>query len=269
MSTYPTQAKFDFETAVAVSDATHVLSIDGPQDRVFEWKSVTKTLASWATLIAVDRGHVSLDDDAGPDGSTLRHLLAHTSGLPFEDGPTQSPERRRVYSNLGFDVLADHVAKAVGTDFDTWVTSSVLEPLELNDVTLTGSAAHGARGTIIDLLGFALEMLRPTLISAELAKDATSVQYPHLPGVLPGFGNQQDNDWGLGLEIRDHKSPHWTAPQASPQTFGHFGQSGSFVWVDPSADLTAVFLGEKSFTYDVHGTLWPDLNAEILAKAGV
>lgn len=264
MTHYPTLDAFDFDVALAVSTSHEVLTIAGDEDRVFAWKSVTKPLAAWATLVAVEQGKLGLDDPAGPDGATLRHLLAHTSGLPFEEGPTQAPERRRVYSNVGFDALAEHVADAVGTDFDSWTRTAILEPLELNTVELSGSAAFGASGTIIDLLGLALELLVPTLISPDLAQDACTVQYPGLSGVLPGFGRQEHNDWGLGMEIRDHKSPHWTAPIASPGTFGHFGQSGSFLWVDHDADLTAVFLGEKSFREGVHGQLWPRLNEEIL-----
>ena len=63
--------------------------------------------------------------------------------------------------------------------------------------------------------------------------EATDVQFPGLSGVLPGFGSQRPNDWGLGFEIRDGKTPHWTGSANSGRTFGHFGQSGTFLWVDP------------------------------------
>ena len=43
------------------------------------------------------------------------------------------------------------------------------------------------------------------------------------------------NDWGLGVELRDAKSPHWTGTRNSSRTFGHFGGSGTFLWVDPEA----------------------------------
>ena len=63
--------------------------------------------------------------------------------------------------------------------------------------------------------------------------EATTVQFPGLDGVLPGYGVQRPNDWGLGFEIRDSKSPHWTGARNSAATYGHFGQSGSFIWADP------------------------------------
>ena len=127
--------------------------------------------------------------------------------------------------------------------------------------TTTRRAALG----LVGLTGLALAGCG-TSGTEDLAEQARTVQFPGLDGVLPGFGRQEHNDWGLGMEIRDHKSPHWTAEDASPDTFGHFGQSGSFVWVDPGADLTAVFLGERSFRQDTHAKLWPRLNAEILAS---
>lgn len=265
MSVYPTLAEFDFPVALGVSSSTEVLAITGDVERIYEWASATKALAAWATLVAIEHGHLSLDEPAGPTGSTVRHLLAHASGLPFEEGPTQSPERRRVYSNLGFEVLGDHVAEAVGMDLDDWLRTAVVEPLELHTLTLCGSAAYGITGGIKDLLALGLEMLVPTLISAELAEEARTVQFSELEGVLPGFGRQDRNDWGLGLEIRGDKSPHWTSPDASPATFGAFGRAGSFVWVDPEADLTAAFLGTVPFRQDTHAVLWPRLNSEILA----
>ena len=87
---------------------------------------------------------------------------------------------------------------------------------------------------------------------------------PQLDGVLPGYGRQVPNGFGLGLEVRGHKSPHWTGSRNSPATFGHFGQSGSFVWVDPVAGRQAVFLGEQPFGA-VHKASWPALCDQILA----
>lgn len=269
MSTYPTLEAFDFAVSLAVSSETEIVSLDGDVEIVRPWKSVTKPLAALATLVAIDQGRINLDDPAGPDGATVRHLLAHASGLPFESGaPAQHPENYRVYSNLGFETLGGHVSQAVGQSFTEWTTSAVIEPLELDSTTMPGSPAYSASGSTIDVLALGLEMLHPTLISAELGELAQTVAFPGLSGVLPGFGRQTHNDWGLGYEIRSDKHPHWTAPYANPATFGHFGQSGSFLWVDPDARLVAAFLGDRSFRSDVHGELWPRLNAEILRAHG-
>src|SRR5438552_15132012 len=75
--------------AVAVVDAGGtVLGSYGPQDHVFALASVTKPLVAYAALIAVEEGAIELDQPAGPPGATVRHLLAHTSGLAFDDQQT-------------------------------------------------------------------------------------------------------------------------------------------------------------------------------------
>jgi CubicO group peptidase (beta-lactamase class C family) len=92
------------------------------------------------------------------------------------------------------------------------------------------------------------------------------VQYPGLRGVLPGFGSQNPNDWGLGFEIRGSKEPHWTGTTNSPATFGHFGQSGTMFWIDPAAQLGLVALTDRSFG-PWAADAWPRLSDAVLAAA--
>ncbi|NEE07784.1 beta-lactamase family protein, partial [Streptomyces sp. SID7499] len=97
--------------AVVRADGT-VLGTHGPADHRFPLASVTKPLAAYAALVAYEEGAVELDEPAGPEGSTVRHLLAHTSGLAFDEHRvTAPPGNRRLYSNAGFEVLGDHIAK--------------------------------------------------------------------------------------------------------------------------------------------------------------
>jgi CubicO group peptidase (beta-lactamase class C family) len=56
----------------------------GDEAREFRWASITKPVVALATLVAAEEGVVDLDEEAGPPGSTVRHLLAHASGLPFD-----------------------------------------------------------------------------------------------------------------------------------------------------------------------------------------
>lgn len=264
-STFSAIANLDHDVAVVVTDAGGVVATYGETSRVFPWASVTKLLSATAALVAVERGMVTLDAPAGPEGSTVRHLLAHASGLPFDSGAALSePGKRRVYSNLGIEALAAHVEQAVGSDFDGWVDETVVAALGMRTVLPEGSPAHGASGSADDLALLGRELLAPTLIGRELFDEATSVAFPGLSGVLPGYGRQEHNDWGLGFEIRDHKSPHWTGGQSSPRTFGHFGQSGSFLWVDPDAGLATAFLGAERFG-DWAIEAWPALTDAILA----
>src|SRR4051812_16788303 len=92
--------------AVGVTGAADASA--GDTSRRFPWASVTKPATAVAVLVAAEEGIVDLDEAAGPPGSTLRHLLAHASGLPFDRGaPIARPGRRRIYSNYGFEVAAE------------------------------------------------------------------------------------------------------------------------------------------------------------------
>src|SRR5258708_20710618 len=93
--------------AAGVVGAGGDVAVHGPRGLPFRWASVTKLLTGLATLVAVEEGTVDLDEPAGPPGSTLRHLLAHASGLPPDDGPPlMAPARRRISSNPGIDAAA-------------------------------------------------------------------------------------------------------------------------------------------------------------------
>ena len=275
----------------------------GQIDEVFPFASVTKPIVAWSALVAVERGLLDLDAPAGAGtahsaagagtahsaagagtahnavgagtvsgstramlpGATVRHLLAHASGIAFDsDAVLAAPGTRRIYSNRGIEILGERLQEATATPLERWVETTVLEPLGMSSVLVPGSPAHSGEGTARDLAVFAGELAAPRLISASLAAEATSVVFPGLDGVLPGYGRQAPNDFGLGVEVRGHKHPHWTGRAGSPTTFGHFGQSGSFIWVDPEARRQAVFLGERRFAA-VHKDIWPDLCDQILA----
>jgi CubicO group peptidase (beta-lactamase class C family) len=234
--------------AAAVVDGSGVRATADDIDRAFPLASVTKPLAAYAVLVAVEEGAIEWDMPAGPEGSTVRHLAAHTSGLSFSDGVQQAkPGTRRIYSNVGFEVLGATVAEAAGMPFDRYLHEAVLAPLGMTATRLEGSPAAGAVSTAADLARFATELLSPTLVHRETLDEATTVAFPGLDGILPGYGRQQPNDWGLGFEIRDGKSPHWTGSRSSPHTFGHFGQSGTFLWVDPDAHAACIVLTDRDF----------------------
>ncbi len=245
--------------AVGVAGARQ--AVHGDTDRVFPWASVTKLASAVAFLVAAEEGTVELDEPAGPPGATVRHLLAHASGLPFERGaPIARPGERRIYSNYGFELLAELVAERAGMGFPEYFGSVWPEGPSLH-----GSAGSGASGDLAALLGLARELLEPRRISPETLAEATTVQFPGLVGVLPGFGRQEPNDWGLGFELRDAKSPHWTGSRNSERTFGHFGRSGTFLWVDPAAGLALGCLTDLPFG-DWAAEAWPRLADAVLSS---
>ncbi|MGW8484608.1 serine hydrolase domain-containing protein [Microbacterium sp. NPDC055903] len=253
--------------AVVAADGT-ILASRGDIARPYRLASVTKLLTAYAALIAIEEGVFDLDDPAGPEGSTVRHLLAHASGLDFADDRVRAePGTRRIYSNRGFDVLAATLAEHAEIPFPTYLDEAVFTPLGMTASTLDGSAGAGAVSTVADLSRFAAELQRPTLLAAQTLASATTVAFPGLDGVLPGFGAQRPNDWGLGIEIRARKSPHWTGARNAESTFGHFGQSGTFLWVDPRAGVACVALADRDFgPWAIEA--WPPLSDAVIEALG-
>jgi CubicO group peptidase (beta-lactamase class C family) len=253
--------------SAGVVQADGVVGTWGDTTRVYRWASITKLVTALAVLVAAEEGVVDLDEPAGPEGSTLRHLLAHASGLPFESGGTAigRPGARRIYSNAGFEALAEHVAAAAEMPFGEYLQAAVLEPLGMTGSELRESAAAGLWGPLDDLLRLGRELLAPTLIAPETLAEATSVAFPGLDGVLPDYGRMTPNDWGLGFEIRDAKPGHWMGDAVSPRTFGHFGGSGTFLWVDPDLGAALGVLTDLEFG-EWSKQAWPPFSDAVVAE---
>jgi CubicO group peptidase (beta-lactamase class C family) len=224
----------------------------------FAVASVTKLMTTLAALTAIEGGRLDLDQpvpEAG-DGVTVRHLLAHASGLPFEhSGGRRAPGTSRIYSNVGFRLLGETVADAVGTVFGSWMGASVLAPLGMS-ATRLGSRrgveedpAAGAVSTLDDLERLARCLLDrgAPVLGRELFDEAASVQFQGLAGLVPGVGRFDPCDWGLGFELHDGKRPHWMGDRRSAAAFGHFGASGCFLWVDPEAELACAAVSDRAF----------------------
>jgi CubicO group peptidase (beta-lactamase class C family) len=251
--------------AVGVASAQGVLASRGDTARPFRWASVTKPVTALACLVAAEEGTIDLDEAAGPPGSTVRHLLAHASGLPPEgEQPISRPGERRIYSDSGFDVLGEGLAARAEMPFAEYLREAVLHPLGLG-ARIQGRPGSGLDGSLGDLLAIGRELLAPALVSGETLAEASSVQFPGLVGVLPGFGRQDPNDWGLGVELRDAKAPHWTGARNSERTFGHFGRSGTFLWIDPQAGIALGCLTDLEFG-PWAAEAWPRLSDAVLAE---
>ncbi|HEY9312080.1 serine hydrolase domain-containing protein [Williamsia sp.] len=251
--------------SAAVVSGGKVIETLGDTEHVYVLASVTKLLAAHAVLVAIEEGAIELDQPAGPPGSTVRHLLAHASGLDFGSREVVAAAgEQRIYSSAGFEVLAELIEAEADIRFDEYLAQAVCEPLGMTSTTLQGSAGHGAQSSVADLAAFAGELLAPKLVSAELFAEATSVQFPGLDGFVPGYGKHRPCDWGLGYEIRSHKSPHWTGSHNSPGTFGHFGQTGTFLWVDPTLTAACVVLTDRPFGAWAK-PLWSEYNDSVVA----
>ena len=119
-----------------------------------ESNSITKSLTNLAIGKLAGEGKVSLDEPVqhfflewmtGPKQAiTLRHLLSHTSGLPFQAGARglegalaaelkTEPGTAFAYSNAGVDVLSGVVEYASGKRLDQYVSSQFFAPLEIKE----------------------------------------------------------------------------------------------------------------------------------------
>jgi CubicO group peptidase (beta-lactamase class C family) len=240
-------------------------AVVGDTRHEFRLASVTKLLTATAVLVAVQEEVLGLDEPCGPPGSTVRLLLCHASGLPFSGAqPIAPPAQRRIYGNEAFERLGAVVAERAGFPFADYLREAVLTPLRMARTALRGSPAFGAHSTVPDLLRFAYELLHPgRVLDPAVLEEAITVQLPALRGVLPGFGRQDPNPWGLGFEIHGAKAPHWMPATASERTFGHFGQSGSFLWVDPVRGVACAGLSSEPFG-DWARAAWPALGEAVL-----
>jgi len=255
--------------AAAVVRSGELLDTIGDIDHQFRLASISKPIVAWAVLIAVEEGLLSLDSPLGQPGCTLRHLLSHAGGYPTEGvEPIAAPERKRIYSNAGIELAAGAIGAAAAMPFDEYLRLGVLEPLGMTSTALRGSPAYGIWSTVRDVTRFMFEVESPVLISPDAARDAVRTQYPTLGGIVPGVGRFDVSPWGLGFEVRGDKHPHWTGSGNSRATFGHFGGSGTMMWIDPDAGIGVVALTDKMF--DEWGSTalkrWPEFSNAALAE---
>ena len=197
---------------------------------------MTKLATAVAVLVAAEEGIVDLDEPAGPPGSTVRHLLAHASGLPFEG--ERAGGRTRDDAHL-LEQRLRGARRARRRAAPRCRLPTYFE--EVWGFPLDGSPARGVDAPLAPGRGRA-RVARAGADRRETLAEACRVQFPGLGGVLPGFGRMEPNDWGLGWSSATPSAPHWTGTRNSPATFGHFGGSGTFLWVDPEAGLAVCCL---------------------------
>ncbi len=253
--------------AAGIVDQAGSVATRGDTTRAVRLASVSKPVVALAVLVAAEEGVVDLDGPAGPPGSTVRHLLAHTSGLPFDAlTPIARPGRRRIYSNEAFRVVADHLAARAEMPFVEYVAAAVCVPLGIG-LDPHGDPGSGMQASLEDILALGRELLRPTLVAPETLDEMTSVQFPGLPGVLPDHGRFDPLDWGLGVQLNT-PTPTWMGSRASLRAFGHFGGSGTFLWVDPDVDVVCAALTTRGFG-EWAKEAWPPFSDAVLDEAGV
>jgi CubicO group peptidase (beta-lactamase class C family) len=250
--------------AAGVVDRDGQVAIRGDADRVVPLASVSKPVVGLAFLVAAEEAVVDLDATAGPPGATVRHLLAHASGLPFEGAvPIARPGYRRIYSNEAFRVLAAHLEVVTEMPFAEYAHAAICDPLGLG-LDPHGDPAAGMHASLSDVLRLGQELLRPALVAPESRDELVSVQFPGLSGVLPDHGRFDPLDWGLGVQMNTRPAS-WMGTRASSRTYGHFGGSGTFLWVDPDAEVVCAALTDLAFG-EWAKEAWPRLSDAVLEE---
>jgi CubicO group peptidase (beta-lactamase class C family) len=153
--------------------------IDG--ETVFHLASVTKPFLATAVMQLVAEGKMCLDcplrrylpyfsmQGPGADRITIRQLLTHTAGTgdtsdfgwttpEYDDGAVEryvrslaavrlgfAPGSDWRYSNRGFDVLADAIAKTDGQSFEAVIQRRILTPLGMRHSTMLMSDIDSGR----------------------------------------------------------------------------------------------------------------------------
>ncbi|WP_165243505.1 serine hydrolase domain-containing protein [Corynebacterium lizhenjunii] len=239
----------------------------------FAVASVTKPVVAYGVMMAVEEGAVELDQPAGPEGASLRHLLAHASGVGFDSREPERPvEQRRIYSSAGYEWAAEVVEEATGMSFASYLAEGVFAPLGMENTALRGPAGHGLETTVDDLVRFSQEVMQPRLLDPSTVAEMVRVQFAGLRGIVPGYGPFVDNTWGLGFEVhgskgRDGGREHWMS-KLPADAVGHFGMSGTYLWMVPGAQAAMVMLSNRDFG-DWAKPLWAEVNARVARELGL
>lgn len=279
------------------SHATPKVELIGDSKRSFFLASVSKLLSSVGLLVGYEEGLFEYNTTVSPLDVPLNaaDLLSHASGLPFDlngvvskasidsllqgeipfDASLIVPRlARRIYSNLGFELVCSFVERQSTMAHFDYLQEAIFKPLSMTSVQVsekrfsesgpTGGSAR-MKATAEDLIRLAFELHSPTLFQESTLRLAASSQYEELSGILPGFGRYEKNTFGFGFEVHGNKVPHWMSSATSPNAFGHFGASGTFMWLDPLMDKALIFLGENDFGID-HRRLWPILSERFVTS---
>jgi CubicO group peptidase (beta-lactamase class C family) len=293
----------------------------GAVGRQYRVGSIAKTFTAALVMRLRDEGRLDLDDvvsahlPGAPFGDrTVRSLLAHCSGMPaepagpwWERSPARSwddlvaanagrtpvfwPNRRYHYSNLGYAVLGELVARQRGAPWWDCVRSELLEPLQLTETTylpLDGAAVGTSRdpltgelvgervqetgamapagqlwSTPADLIAWADVLAQgrgdesggamPPVMGPDILSRDTAVEMRTVQSGDPD--DQHQGAYGLGLRL------HWSA---TGTLAGHTGSMPGFlaaVFVDPRTHASAVVMANVTTGIEVER-----LTADMIAR---
>ncbi|WP_432934043.1 serine hydrolase domain-containing protein [Microbispora sp. CA-135349] len=272
---------------------------DEPPTRDTQYRigSITKTFVATAVMRLRDEGRLDLLDplDKHVPGTplgdvTVAQLLSHSGGLTAESpgqwwertpgvpagdliaalGPESArhrPGRRYHYSNLGFALLGELIARKRSAPWDEVVREEILEPLGMRDTTprpraphATGYAVHpwadvllpependhGAMAPAGQMWSTAADLARWAAFmggdTGEVLRPATVAEMRE-PAVVDD-GDIWTRGYGLGLQLARH-----IGPGGPRRLAGHTGSMPGFlatVWADPADGVAVLWMANTT-----------------------
>jgi beta-glucosidase-like glycosyl hydrolase/CubicO group peptidase (beta-lactamase class C family) len=283
------------------------------EDTIFDVASLTKPVATTtAIMMLMEQGQIVLDasisrylrecsqqkdspDSARRGAVTVRELLLHTSGLPahrnyFREARTKTellarvlaeplisePGARIEYSDPGFMLLGEIVARLTGESLDEFAAHHIFVPLAMmhsifnppaslrgqipptendtsfrrrllqgevhdaNAFAMGGVAGHaGLFSTAGDLAAFAQMILNGGIYAHDrLLKRATIQQFTRRVAV-------GDSARARGWDVPT--LPSSSGQYFSSESFGHTGFTGTSIWIDPARQVFVILLTNRVY----------------------
>ena len=170
--------------------------------------------------------------------------------------------KERVLAPLGIEAYIGRIPPrrpAVVVDIDSVHVGTNIEPYNSEFWWQLGTPWAGIHSTADGLLLLLRAYLdsHPAIVGAQTIAEARRDQTGGLPGGFAttdpflGFRGSRSVawpqcSWGLALELRGDKRPHWTPATASPNSFGQIGASGCIAWCDPGRGTAWVALAPRT-----------------------
>jgi CubicO group peptidase (beta-lactamase class C family) len=290
-------------------------------DTVYDLASLTKVVATTTiAMLLYERGKLSLDESLAttlPDfvelaakhqqesrrQVTLRMLLAHSSGLPayeklFEFASTRDdliraamttrliaePGTHAEYSDIGFILLGEVLAKKGGAALDAFAAAEISVPLGMSRTCFNPPAEwKSAIPPTEDDKNFRQRIVQGEVndenayvmggVASHAGLFAPAIDLARFAEVMLQGGSPILKPETVKLFTRRETSPArttralgWDTPSRpesssgrlfSPASFGHLGFTGTSLWIDPERQLSVTLLTNRT---------WPDRASQAIRQ---
>ena len=212
----------------------------------------------------IDRSKVSDEKKYRYSGLTFLifpQLIEQLTGTSYEDYVSQNFYIPLGATTMGFRPMTkNYPNKIVPTEVDTLFRHSLTQGWvhDENASLLGGVSGNAGLFAAATDLAKLMQMYMQfgqyggkRYLSEETVKEFIRVQYP-----------ENDNRRGLGFDkpaLDNANLPladAYPAPEVSPQSFGHSGFTGTFVWADPENELVYIFLSNRVYPTREHSNIY-------------